>query len=819
MAPDANVEFVNAGDLKCSFRVSADANQDLSHHWFECSEDVLTSDVLYWSNQYSALSVSPTDEQKALIHWDTNSCPHIALAKPKGVGWGEVHSFVSKCVVANDWTAVSDTPVSFSREAQAWRLKHPLSLHATREFCLLEDNLDSALYTGGFLSQAEAGDIAELRDVPAELWAKGPTDVGLIKSCQPVSITLKSEARPFRRQYPLRPEAVAGITPVFNALKDAGVIVPCENKGVCSPIFPVQKPTDPGEPEKWRFTNDLKAVNEAVAPLAAVVPNPYTILSQIPTDAKFFSVVDLANAFFSVPVHEDSQYWFTFEFKGRLHTFSRVCQGYVHAPAIFNAALRDSLAPLELSSGSCILQYVDDILLCAPTADQCKRDTVSLLKHLHADGHKASLSKLQFAKEEVLFLGHLISAEGKSISPKRIAAIQNLPKPATKKQLMSFIGICSYCRQYIANYSVMEAPLSALIHGKGLRTQDKITWTEEANKAFCDLKRALQTPPTLGLPDNSRPFIQTVDERNGCMVSVLLQSHGGALRPVAYFSAKLDPVAAGMPRCLRAVAAAEKAVVASRDFVGYSDLTLLVPHAVSVILLEQKTSHMSSARWLKYNAVLLELPNVTVKRCTQLNPATLLPTPEEGEPHSCIAAIEQVCSSRPDLREEPLTNPDLILFVDGSASRDPNGGETVLALRFALKVKDALPKAAEAVLHNYRPGDWVLIKETRRKHWRSKRWLGPFQVLLITDTAVKVAERGTWVHASHCRKVVSLPEGPHPESGPTPDAPLPGVGSHAAPPSPPRLEIVRTRGGRPPPAPTGRVLRQRKAEANAVTRG
>ncbi|KAK7925340.1 hypothetical protein WMY93_007650 [Mugilogobius chulae] len=1076
MAPDANVEFVNADDLKCSFRVSADANQDLSSHWFECR---------------------------------------------------------------------------------------------------------------GFLSQAEAGDIAELRDVPAELWAKGPTDVGLIKSCQPVSITPKSEARPYRRQYPLRPEAVAGITPVFNALKDAGVIV---------------------------------------------------------------------------PLHEDSQYWFTFEFKGRLHTFSRVCQGYVHAPAIFNAALRDSLAPLELSSGSCILQYVDDILLCAPTADQCKSDTVSLLKHLHADGHKASLSKLQFAKEEVLFLGHLISAEGKSISPKRIAAIQNLPKPVTKKQLMSFIGICSYCRQYIANYSVMEAPLGALIHGKGLRTQDKITWTEEANKAFCDLKRALQTPPTLGLPDKSRPFIQTVDERNGCMVSVLLQSHGGALRPVAYFSAKLDPVAAGMPRCLRAVAAAEKAVVASRDFVGYSDLTLLVPHAVSVILLEQKTSHMSSARWLKYNAVLLELPNVTVKRCTQLNPATLLPTPEEGEPHSCIAAIEQVCSSRPDLQEEPLTNPDLILFVDGSASRDPNGGKNrvgfavctesevvasgslpshysaqtaelvalteackyasgksatiytdsryafgvchdwaglwrhrsflksdgkpilnstqvaalldaillpsalaickcqahtnnsdpvsrgnsradaaaksasllpvqthcdcllscdpdipltssltamqsfatqeektlwekcgavkrdgvwlgpddkpclpkhffrqmaviahgrdhtskggmvdavtrnwftkgfttyaqkfcqacaicwahnpgktktiplaahppperpfahvqmdfieltpcqgkkyclvmvdiwsrhveafackhassnavvkalitevvprwgipekissdngshfvnkaveevgrflgidlrrhcsywpracgaterqngvlksklnkiceetgltwVKALPLALmymrmraksrcnmspfeilfarppnigmgppppprdlpetslcdddmlayckelnallssisvQVKDALPKAAEAVLHNYRPGDWVLIKETRRKHWRSKRWLGPFQVLLITDTAVKVAERGTWVHASHCRKVVSLPEGPHPESGPTPDAPLPGVGSYAAPPQPPRLEIVRTRGGRPQPAPTDRVLRPRKAEANAVTRG
>lgn len=78
------------------------------------------------------------------------------------------------------------------------------------------------------------------------------------------------------------------------------------------------------------------------------------------------------------------------------------------------------------------------------------------------------------------------------------------------------------------------------------------------------------------------------------MTSVLTQHHSGKLHPVAYFSPKLDPVAAGLPLCLHAVAAAEKAVTVSCDIVGYSNLTLMVPHAVAHILHTQKPSHLSA---------------------------------------------------------------------------------------------------------------------------------------------------------------------------------------------------------------------------------
>ncbi len=73
-----------------------------------------------------------------------------------------------------------------------------------------------------------------------------------------------------------------------------------------------------------------------------------------------------------------------------------------------------------------------------------------------------------------------------------------------------------------------------------------------------------------------------------------------------------------------------------------------------------------------------------------------------------------------------------------------------LLSNISVQVKAAQGKVAETFLHEVRPGDFVVIRDHKRKSWKSKRWLGPFHVLLVTHTAVKVAERATWVHVNHC---------------------------------------------------------------------
>ncbi|XP_025903866.1 uncharacterized protein LOC112954820 [Nothoprocta perdicaria] len=99
-------------------------------------------------------------------------------------------------------------------------------------------------------------------------------------------------------------------------------------------------------------------------------------------------------------------------------------------------------------------------------------------------------------------------------------------------------------------------------------------------------------------------------------------------------------------------------------------ITVYVPHMV-ISALEQKGGHwLSPSRMLKYQVVLLDQDDVELKTTTAINPAMVLNSElRDSEPlcHDCLQTIEHAYSSRQGLRDEPLTNPDLELFTDGSS--------------------------------------------------------------------------------------------------------------------------------------------------------
>ncbi|XP_069817659.1 uncharacterized protein [Dendropsophus ebraccatus] len=529
--------------------------------------------------------------------------------------------------------------------------------------------------------------------IPDGLWATGPDDIGLLP-VTPVRIFLKEGALPpHLPQYPLKAGQEQALEGQISAFLRNGVLIPCMSPAN-TPLFPVKKRTAQGEPEKYRLVQDLRAVNAATILETPVVPNPNTLLSQIPPFAACFTVIDLTNAFFSVPLEESSRYLFAFTYRGKQYTWTGMPQGAQNSPNQFTQALQTCLQPWILAHPDVVLlQYVDDLLLCAPTAFVCEDHSISLLQHLASINCKVSQSKLQWCSEKVVFLGHCISSGTKHLTEDRKKAVAEIKPPQTLTQLQAFLGMITYCRQWIPNASALMQPL----YDSFADIKDSHGLPIEAMNCFYELKNLILQAPALGIPDYTQPFFLFISENNGHASGVLAQKHGGRTRPLGYYSCRLDPVARAAPTCLRVVLAAQALLDKTADLILGHPVTILAPHNLQAILKLSQQPHLSMQRKTRLQSSLLLPENVTLQRCTILNPATLLPLsrgecdPIEGNSaashrdedypaeedyypeHDCVQQMEDETSRLSNVSTSPLDNPDYILFTDGSRYADERG--------------------------------------------------------------------------------------------------------------------------------------------------
>ena len=130
----------------------------------------------------------------------------------------------------------------------------------------------------------------------------------------------------------------------------------------------------------------------------------------------------------------------------------------------------------------------------------------------------AKFSKCEFWLDEVLYLGHIISSKGIAVNPEKVSAIVNWEPPQNVKQLRSFLGLASYCRRFVENFSKIAKPLSNL-----LQKNVKYVWTPECDVAFNTLKERLVTAPVLTPPDESKPFEVLCDASLQGLGAVLMQ--------------------------------------------------------------------------------------------------------------------------------------------------------------------------------------------------------------------------------------------------------------------------------------------------------
>ena len=149
---------------------------------------------------------------------------------------------------------------------------------------------------------------------------------------------------------------------------DAGILKRCQSPGN-TPLLPVKKPggTD------YRPVQDLREVNKWVSDIHPTVPNPYTLLSSLLPEYTWYTVLDLKDAFFSLPLVAQNQEIFAFEWtegEGQPIVqliWTRLPQGFNNSPTLFIEALSEDLYELDLPPEVILIQYVDDLMLAGTT--------------------------------------------------------------------------------------------------------------------------------------------------------------------------------------------------------------------------------------------------------------------------------------------------------------------------------------------------------------------------------------------------------------------------------------------------------------------
>ena len=337
-------------------------------------------------------------------------------------------------------------------------------------------------------------------------------------------IPLVPDARPPRRaMYRLSPKEKEEVERQVKDLLDRGWIRPSKSP-YASPILFVQK-----KDSTLRMCIDYRALNKITVKDRYPLPRIDDLLDQL-HGATRFSSIDLASGYNQIRVHPDDVEKTAFITHQGLYEYLVASFGLCNMPSVFQRTMNHVLGP---AIGKYALVYMDDILIFSKDEASHAQHLEEVLKLLSDNHFYAKMSKCTFGKSELAFLGCVVSASGIQVDPKKISALQEWPRPTNVEQVRSFLGLATYFRKFVQNFSTIAHPLHALT-----RKSVAFVWDSRCHAAFNELKQRLTSAPVLATPDFSAdaPIFEVICDASQVAVGAILLQGG---RPIAYESRTL----------------------------------------------------------------------------------------------------------------------------------------------------------------------------------------------------------------------------------------------------------------------------------------
>ena len=247
--------------------------------------------------------------------------------------------------------------------------------------------------------------------------------------------------------------------------------------------------------------------------------------------SQLFSTLDLASGYWQVEVKPEDREKTAFITSEGLYEFNVLPFGLCNGPATFQRLMNILLAGIQWHD---CLVYLDDIIVLGRSFSERLHNLAKVFQRLHQANLKLHVKKCVFGRDTVRFLGHVISSEGISTDPEKIATVAQWPVPITKLELQQFLGFVNYYRRFIKDCASISKPLYQLTeHTRCFK------WTDQCQEAFLTLRKALVSAPVLAFPGCSRVFILDTDASNQGIGAVLSQEHDDGLEHVVAYASRV----------------------------------------------------------------------------------------------------------------------------------------------------------------------------------------------------------------------------------------------------------------------------------------
>ena len=287
-----------------------------------------------------------------------------------------------------------------------------------------------------------------------------------------------------------------------------------------SPIFFIPKKDE----AELHMVIDYWQLNEITKKEFYPLPNLWTELKKL-SKHHLFSKFDVRASYNNICIAQKDQHKAAFKTPFGTFISTVMTFGFCNAPSIFQHAMNQDLTLLKQKYLNNFSNYMDDVAIGTDNTESerelHRQITHEFLEILKQHSYFLKVSKCEFEKKQIRFLGFLVTNRTTHIDPSKINGISNWPwELKLVKQVRQILDVLGYQRAFIRDYTQLARPLYDL-----LKKGAQFKWMEACRKSLNNLIYQITKDPILLLADETKPFELEIDASNYGLGAALFQKN------------------------------------------------------------------------------------------------------------------------------------------------------------------------------------------------------------------------------------------------------------------------------------------------------